>query len=186
MPDKTLIKDAKTYTESEFRFVSDRLIELRAAMSDLDAATRRVDRLKTEVLDIVQSAASPDGKAVLPGIQVVTTVTHDIDPQAVLDWAYQDEGTLMAALPLLNVTADVTAWIVSRSLQDESLRRLIGVNPGAVNKAINAGQFADLPHGDPTVKTTLRVVPRDIKVGDDLRAEIDVIPDDVLAEQEAE
>ena len=102
-----------------------------------------------------------------------------------MDWIFGDMGNLYTALPLVTVSADLTGIILGQAIENPSLRRALKVDANGVYKAINKGTHKGLPHGEKFVSQSLRITSLNLKTGSELRAALDIIPDDVGAEAEA-
>lgn len=176
----------KTYTESEVVELDALLTEYRDLAAQQDALTTRENAIRSRLLEMLEPMLTDDDASPLPGVQIATRVTFEYDPEAVLDWAFQDTGTLMQAAAVLKTNADLTPLIVGMAVNDPSLRRVLTVDSGAYQKALASGRLVDAPHADtPQIARSVRITTRNVKVGADLRAEIDVIPDDVLADEDS-
>jgi hypothetical protein len=184
-PKKSPLKSPKLYTESRFATINEKLIELQEVMRESARLEVREDALRAELLELTKDTVSEDDKTVLPGCEVVEKVTYDFDEDQVMDWIFDEPGNLYTALPLVTVSADLTGIILGQALNDPSMRRALKVNPNGVYKAISTGSHKGLPHGEKFVSQSLRITSLNLKTGSELRAALDIIPDDVGAEESA-
>jgi hypothetical protein len=178
-------KARKIYTESQFGKLNDLIGRLQAIQRQAATLAEIEASIRVQLLEIGMTAINEDDKTAFPGGEIEERREAIFDPEKVMEWIWSSEGNMYAAGNLVTVGPELAQMMLGQAIIRPEMRRALVINPSGVNAAIIKGTHKDIPHDGIKVKHTLKIRADALKTGDALREELDIIPDDVAAEETA-
>jgi hypothetical protein len=126
-----------------------------------------------------------DNRTACAGVVVQGKQTVKYDTDGALAWALAPEN-FPAAAPLLQVRKDSISVLVGLAMQDPNLKGVFELNKAGFDAAVRNKTHVGLPPAEIEEKDVIAITLKSLKLGDDLRAQFEVIADPEPAQPQDE
>jgi len=172
------VQQKTVVTESQYQKLDALLREAATIDADEKRLSEKKDANRAALAELIKTAelVNADNRTACAGVVVQSKQSVKFDPDSALAWALAPEN-FPAATPLLQVRQDSISTLVGLAMQDPNLKSVFELNKAGYESAVRGKTHVGMPPAEIEDKEVIAITMKALKLGDELRAQFEVIPD---------